>query len=215
MDESLPFLAQGAVRLTYPRRFAPHLNVSADQNGIGRRLNRRPQLGRLGKTGMGRPTWCRSRLSALGHFVEGMPFEEVEIGARKRRENQDRALTTNSGRFNVARARLAPAMISTPGHWASRRRQRGALPAWSLRIVIGAQCFLARSRGIAYFRATDLFGRADFLLPTLLGGLRASLTVFPAWNRTALLAGILILSPVCGFRPSRAGRAATLDRLSG
>jgi hypothetical protein len=22
-------------------------------------------------------------LSALGHFVEGMPFEEVEIGARK------------------------------------------------------------------------------------------------------------------------------------
>src|SRR4051812_28669828 len=101
-------------------------------------------------------------------------------------------------------------MISTPGHWASRRRQRGALPAWSLRIVIGARCFLARSRGIAYLRTTDLFGRADFLLPTLLGGLRASLTVFPAWNRTALLAGILILSPVCGFRPSRAGRAATL-----
>ena len=32
----------------------------------------------------------------------------------------------------MRRARLAPAMISTPGHRASRRRQRGALPAWSL-----------------------------------------------------------------------------------
>jgi hypothetical protein len=32
----------------------------------------------------------------------------------------------------VRPARLAPAMISTPGHWASRRRQCGALPAWSL-----------------------------------------------------------------------------------
>jgi hypothetical protein len=30
----------------------------------------------------------------------------------------------------VRRARLAPAMISTPGHRASRRRQREALPAW-------------------------------------------------------------------------------------
>ena len=81
--------------------------------------------------------------------------------------------------------------------------------------LVAADCywgtvFLARSRVIAYFRATDLFGRSDFLLPTLLGGLRASFTAFPAWNRTALLAGILILSPVCGFRPSRAGRAATL-----
>ena len=59
---------------------------------------------------------------------------------------QDRALTTDSGRFNVPRARLAPAMISTPGHWASRRRQRGALPAWSLRIVIRHGVPLARSR---------------------------------------------------------------------
>jgi hypothetical protein len=30
----------------------------------------------------------------------------------------------------VRRARLAPAMISMPGHRAPRRRQRGALPAW-------------------------------------------------------------------------------------
>jgi hypothetical protein len=176
MDESLPFLAQ-AVRLTYPRRFAPHLNVSADQNGIARRLNRRPQLGRLGKTGMGRPTWCRSRLSALGHFVEGMPFEEVEIGARKRRENQDRALTTNSGRFNVARARLAPAMISTPGHWASRRRQRGALPAWSPWIVIGHGVFLVeqayclRGRGGSLWSRRLLIANASWWVEGIFDGL--------------------------------------------
>jgi hypothetical protein len=41
-------------------------------------------------------------------------------------------LTIEKGRFTLRRARLAPAMISTPGHRASRRRQRGALPAWSL-----------------------------------------------------------------------------------
>jgi hypothetical protein len=92
----------------------------------------------------GQHAWCWSTLSALGHFVEGMPFEEAEIGARKRRGNQDRALTTDSGRFNVPRARLAPAMISTPGHWASRRRQRGALPAWSSTDCYWARCLLAR-----------------------------------------------------------------------
>jgi hypothetical protein len=41
-------------------------------------------------------------------------------------------LTMDKGRFTVRRARLAPAMISTLGQRASRRRQRGALPAWSL-----------------------------------------------------------------------------------
>jgi hypothetical protein len=76
---------------------------------------RRLQLGRLGKTGMGQHAWCWSTLSALGRFVDGMPFEEAEIGARKRRENRDRALTTDPGRFNVLRARLTPAMISTSG----------------------------------------------------------------------------------------------------
>ena len=44
--------------------------------------------------------------------------------------SHSRVLTTNNGRFTVRRARLAPAMISTPGHRASRRRQREALPAW-------------------------------------------------------------------------------------
>jgi len=57
-------------------------------------------------------------------------------------ENRNPALTTDPSRLNVPRARLAPAMISTPGHWASRRRQRGALPAWSLRTVIGRGVFL-------------------------------------------------------------------------
>ena len=147
----------GAVRLTYPRRCVPHLNVSAcSKTGIARWLNRRPQLGRLGKTGMGRHAWCWSSLSALGHFVKGMPFEEVEIGARKRRGNRDRALTTDPGRFNVPRARLAPAMISTPGHWASRRRQRGALPAWSPRIVIGHGVFLLEQGHCLLGRAGSL-----------------------------------------------------------
>ena len=95
----------------------------------------------------GRPTWCWSTLSALSRFVERMHFEQAEIGARNGQENRNRTLTTDPGRFNVPRARLAPAMISTPGHWASRRRQRGALPAWSLRIVIGHGVFLL-DRGV-------------------------------------------------------------------
>src|ERR1700730_18927977 len=40
--------------------------------------------------------------------------------------------TIGKRRFTVCRARLAPAMISTRGRRASRRRQRGALSAWSL-----------------------------------------------------------------------------------
>ena len=64
-----------------------------------------------------------------------------ELG-NAQRYDLNRTLTTDPGRFNLPRARLAPAMISTPGHWASRRRQRGALPAWSLRIVIGQGVFL-------------------------------------------------------------------------
>jgi hypothetical protein len=119
---------------------------------------------------MGRHAWCWSTLSALGHFVEGMPFEEAEIGARKWRENQDRALTTDPGRFNVPRARLAPAMISTPGHWASRRRQRGALPAWSLRIVIGHGVFLL-DRGVllTWARRISLVGQTSCCQRFLVG----------------------------------------------
>ena len=49
-----------------------------------------------------------------------------------RPDSQNRILTIDKGRFIVRQARLAPAMISTPGHRASRRRQRGASPAWSL-----------------------------------------------------------------------------------
>src|SRR5215469_15493443 len=63
-----------------------------------------------------------------------------------------------------------------------------------------------------YFRTTDFFGGAAFFRGVLFGdgGLRASLTALPAWNRTALLAAIWMASPVCGFRPWRGGRAATL-----
>src|ERR1700746_3223621 len=63
-----------------------------------------------------------------------------------------------------------------------------------------------------YFRIVDFFGGADFFRGAAfgVGGLRASLTALPAWNRTALLAAISMLSPARGFRPSRAGRAATL-----
>jgi hypothetical protein len=65
------------------------------------------------------------------------------------------------------------------------------------------------SRGV-YLRTADLFRGADFFrgTPFRVGGLRASLTALPAWNRTALLAAISMVSPVRGFRPSRAGRAA-------
>jgi hypothetical protein len=55
-----------------------------------------------------------------------------EPGDDNRPSRPNRVLTIDKGRFTVRRARLAPAMISTPGHWASRRRQCGALPAWSL-----------------------------------------------------------------------------------
>src|ERR1700746_819417 len=63
-----------------------------------------------------------------------------------------------------------------------------------------------------YSRTADFFGGAVFFrgAPFGVGGLRASLTTLPAWNRTALLAAIWMASPVCGFRPLRAGRAATL-----
>jgi hypothetical protein len=54
-----------------------------------------------------------------------------------------RFLTTDNGRFTAGRVRQAPAMISTPGHRASRRRQREALPAWCK--VIGEQLQAARS----------------------------------------------------------------------
>jgi hypothetical protein len=47
-------------------------------------------------------------------------------------DSQNRILTINKDRFTARRARLAAEMISTPGHRASRRRLRGALPVWSL-----------------------------------------------------------------------------------
>ena len=70
--------------------------------------------------------------------------------------------------------------------------------------------------GDVYFRAADFcsgedfLGGADLSREDRLGRLRASFATLPAWNRTALLAAILIVSPLCGFRPARAGRDATL-----
>jgi hypothetical protein len=61
------------------------------------------------------------------HFFE----TAADLATTNRPGGQSRILTIDKGRFTVRRARLAPAMISTPGHRASRRRQRGALPAWS------------------------------------------------------------------------------------
>ena len=43
--------------------------------------------------------------------------------------SQNRVFTIAKGRFTVRRASLSLAMISRPGRRASRRRQRGALPA--------------------------------------------------------------------------------------
>src|SRR6516162_3551859 len=65
--------------------------------------------------------------------AQGPAFFETaaELGDDELAASQSRILTIDKGRFTVRRARLAPAMISTPGHQASRRRQRGALPAWS------------------------------------------------------------------------------------
>ena len=65
---------------------------------------------------------------------EGQRFFETapESGDDKPARYPVPVLTIDKGRFTLRRARLAPAMISTPGHRASRRRQRGALPAWSL-----------------------------------------------------------------------------------
>src|SRR5215471_9846997 len=69
-------------------------------------------------------------LPIYGFFVIGI-FSGHEPGDDEPVGRQSRILTIDKGRFTVRRARLAPAMISTPGHRASRRRQRGALPAWS------------------------------------------------------------------------------------
>ena len=77
--------------------------------------------------------------------------------ARKLAREPQPVSTTDNGGFTVGQARLAAAMISRPGHRASRRRQRKALPAW-------------------YYRGTSRIGRR---LERLAG--RAART---AWWRT-------------------------------
>ena len=80
--------------------------------------------------------------SNLWFRISGKRFFYTASEPQTGREPQP-VLTTDNGRFTVGRARLAPAMISTPGHRASRRRQGAALPAWCN--VIGEQLQAARS----------------------------------------------------------------------
>jgi hypothetical protein len=99
------------------------------------------------------------------------------VGADDKTDRQqNRILTIDKRRFTVRRARLASAMISTPGQRASRRRQRGALPAWSCHrsydrgvILIGSErlpaCYqrylrverrVSRPRDTTSFRSTNV-----------------------------------------------------------
>src|ERR1700732_1380056 len=63
----------------------------------------------------------------------------------------------------MRRARLASAMISTPGQRASRRRQRGALPAWS--------CHRSYDRGVILIQTPTVaaFPDQDFRSPNSVG----------------------------------------------
>src|SRR6266478_3407225 len=76
----------------------------------------------------------RRRIHTLGPPVVDSIFSRPprNPATTNRPGSQNWILTIDKVRFTVRCARLAPAMISTPGHRASRRRQRGALPAWSL-----------------------------------------------------------------------------------
>jgi hypothetical protein len=73
--------------------------------------------------------WIRTLGPPVGDSIFSRPPRNP--ATRNRPVTRTGFLTIDTGRFTVRRARLAPAMISTPGHRASRRRQRGALPAWS------------------------------------------------------------------------------------
>jgi hypothetical protein len=125
------------------RRRQHHLAIGLDGDAI--ELARPQLIDRI----HGRDDRLRIMFIHIEHtrFVERVPFEEAEIGARKRQENRDRALTTDPGRFKVPRARLAPVMISTLGHWASRRRQRGACQSGFCGLLLGHGVFLL-DRGV-------------------------------------------------------------------
>ena len=122
-----------------PRRIAPR-HAALRCNPVGR-----PDQGSQGRSGLaagGR------RIRTLGPPVGDSIFSRPprNPATTNRPGSQNRILTIDKGRFTVRRARLAPAMISTPGHRASRRRQRGALPAWS------RDAFSAPSTNLAMLR---------------------------------------------------------------
>jgi hypothetical protein len=106
--------------------------LQAAQPGLeGRAIRNCQQRGNEVRTGL--PAGG-SRIRTLGPASSTTLFRDPRNPAATTNwpGSQNRILTIDKGRFTVRRARLAPEMISTPGHRASRRRQRGALPAWSL-----------------------------------------------------------------------------------
>jgi hypothetical protein len=140
----VPRLAQRTLWLVVGRRV--RLDLLGTVN-LSVRLSRMQTIGSRQRGSMGNP--CRKFADSP---LEGTGFELVAgfegnvfmpLRSRKLAREQRPVLTTDNGGFTVGQARLAPAMISTPGHRASRRRQREALPAWCN--VIGEHLQAARS----------------------------------------------------------------------
>src|SRR5580704_3524588 len=109
--------------------YSPHLNIRS------RIRSNYPEAGLAAFRRLGtevRPT-LRWREQDSNHRSprKGQHFFETaaDLATTNRPGSHSRILTIDKGRFTVRQARLAPAMISTPGHRASRRRQRGALAA--------------------------------------------------------------------------------------
>jgi hypothetical protein len=114
------------------------------------------------------------------------------------RDHRFARLAAGGSRITPARTRLVSGSDGSYVGRADRRERTSPMPELA-------------SRKDIYFRAADFLGGTAFFRGAAfaVGGLSASLTTLPARNRTALLAAIWMASPVCGFRPSRAGRAAT------
>jgi hypothetical protein len=92
----------------------------------------------------------------------------------------------------VRRAKLAPAMISMPGHRGPRRRQRGALPAWLPSGQARAEPLRDDPFGSALSAARDRTPPLSRLLrrSPVLAGRGVSLSVWPC----VLLARIVVLA---------------------
>jgi hypothetical protein len=117
---------------------ARSFGVVTPNNFYGGRQRKRGRNAQSGHSSRGGPRVRRlaaggNEIRTLGPPVEYSIFRDCPgRGDGKPARQTEPVLTIGKRRFSVRRARLAPTMISTPGHRASRRRQRGALPAWSL-----------------------------------------------------------------------------------